>query len=116
MRTTLTVLLMVVAAVTSCTRNDNRPDYFRKRATVVGSNVPIKPGQLTYSPTAATAPRESLARDEPSLYPTEPVVGRTDRGRDQGTRAVDVGAGPPGSNPRLGPSPSPTPKHTPEPS
>lgn len=97
---------------------DSRPDYFQKRRTVVGSNIPIKPGQLPYSPMAATAPSQSLSRDEPSLYPTEPVVGRTDRGRDPGTRPVNVGAGPPGSAPVLGPTPKPgsKPSPTPDPS
>ena len=107
-------LLWLLAAVilTSCAHagsdraaGNARPDYFQQRQTVVGSNVPIRPGQLPTSPTAATAPAESVSRDAPSLYPTEPVVGRTDRGRDPGTRATNVGAGPPGSNPVPGPTP-----------
>ncbi len=106
MKPLLSILLFAPVVLAGCTQNDHRPDYFAKRQTIVGSNVPIKPGQLPYSPTAATAPRESISRDAPSLYPTEPVVGRTDRGRDQGTRAVNVGAGAPGSNP----VPSPTPQ------
>ncbi len=108
MKSISALLLATLCILAGCNAaNSSRPDYFAKRATVVGSNVPIKPGQLTYSPTAATAPRESIARDAPSLYPTEPVVGRTDRGRDQGTRAVNVGAGAPGSNPVPGPTPTP---------
>ena len=97
------VLLAGCTHATTAARHDQ--DQFAARQTVVGSNIPIKPGQLPTSPTSATAPAESVSRDAPSLYPTEPVVGRTDRGRDPGTRAVNVGAGPPGSNP----VPSPTP-------
>ncbi len=109
MKLALSFLLIVTVLLAGCgtrgANNASRPDYFAKRQTVVGSNVPIQPGQLTVSPTAATAPAESVSRDAPSLYPTEPVVGRTDRGRDQGTRAVNVGAGPPGSNPVPGSTP-----------
>ena len=107
---TALLLAVVVAGCTTggnTSRHDsNDRDHFATRQTVVGSNIPIKPGQLPDSPTAATAPAESVSRDAPSLYPTEPVVGRTDRGRDQGTRAVNVGAGPPGSAPVPSPTPS----------
>ena len=102
----LAALCLLAGCARTTTADRSRPDDFARRATVVGSNVPMQPGQLPSSPTAATAPSESVARDSPSLYPTEPVVGRTDRGRDQGTRAVNVGAGAPGSNPVPGATPA----------
>ena len=78
----------------------SRPDYFKTRQTIVGSNIPIAPGVLPYSNVSATTPPESIDREHPSLYPTEPVVGATPN-TEPATRAVNVGAGPAGSSPVL---------------
>ena len=76
-----------------------RPDYFKERRTITGSNIPIAPGQLpSAGPVFATSPSQGVARERPSLYPTEPVVGATPN-TEPGTAPVNVGAGPAGSNP-----------------
>ncbi len=75
------------------------PDYFKDRRTVTGSNIPIRRDQLpAFGPVSANTPSQSFARERPSLYPTEPVVGATPN-TEPGTEPVNVGAGPAGSNP-----------------
>ena len=75
------------------------PDYFKDRRTITGSNIPILPGQIpAFGPVSANTPSQSFARERPSLYPTEPVVGATPN-IEPGTAPVNVGAGPAGSNP-----------------
>ena len=73
-------------------------DYFKERRTITGSNIPIARGQLpAFGPVSANTPSQSFARERPSLYPTEPVVGATPN-IEPGTEPVNVGAGPAGSN------------------
>ena len=111
MKTTLPILLAAVMCTgcsqTVATRDPNhkhiaytRPDYFKKRRTVTGSNIPARSDMVTFGPVSATAPPESLSRERPSLYPTEPVVGATPNS-DPGTASSNVGAGPAGSHPVL---------------
>ena len=103
--------LLAIMALAGCTQTHTaqnspgvhmayvgRPDYFKQRRTVTGSNIPMAQDQLPFSPVFATSPPESIARDVPSLYPTEPVVGASPP-RDPGTLVPNVGAGPAGSNP-----------------
>ncbi len=111
----LSALLVVATGLAGCSQDVakhdsrqrhvaylSRPDYFKHRRTVVGSNIPIPEDELTFGPVSATAPPESFARDRPSLYPVEPIVGATPRDGDAETRSVNVGAGPAGSNPLPG--------------
>ena len=73
-------------------------DYFKDRHTITGSNIPIPRGQLpSFGPVSANSPAQGVARERPSLYPTEPVVGATEN-TEPGTDPVNVGAGPAGSH------------------
>ena len=104
----LTTHTLVIAAfvLAGCTQsqiaaNKARPNYFKDRVTNTDSLVPERKDQLTYNPEFANSPSQSVARNTPSLYPTDPVVGAhagpTDTG-DTGP-STNVGAGPAGSNP-----------------
>ena len=110
---TLFVTFLAALALASCAQTDvarrdgdkrhvgyvARPDYFKERRTITGSNIPIARDQLPPAgPVFATSPSQGVARERPSLYPTEPVVGAT-RNTEPGTDPVNVGAGPAGSNP-----------------
>lgn len=106
------VTLIAVASLTGCAQDvasrDGskhhvayvaRPDYFKDRRTVTGSNIPTPFDQVpSFGPVSATSPSQSFSRERPSLYPTEPVVGATPN-IEPGTQPSNVGAGPAGSNP-----------------
>ncbi len=111
MKTFFSALLLTAAALTGCSQNVAsrdphkpsvayvaRPDYFKDRRTVTGSNIPTPKDELPPSNVFATSPSQSFAREHPSLYPTEPVVGAT-KNSEPGTEVPNVGAGPAGSNP-----------------
>ena len=105
-------ILLLAVALTGCAqtnvarRDENkrrvgyvaRHDYFKDRRTITGSNIPTPRDQITYSPVSANSPSQGVAREHPSLYPTEPVVGAT-RNIEPSTDPVNVGAGPAGSSP-----------------
>ena len=75
-----------------------KQDNFKDRHTITGSNIPIQRGQLpSFGPVSANSPTQGVARERPSLYPTEPVVGAT-QNTEPGTDPVNVGAGPAGSH------------------
>ena len=105
-------VLLLITALTGCAQTDvarrddgnrhvssvARHDYFKERRTITGSNVPTPRNQITNSPVSANSPSQGVAREHPSLYPTEPVVGAT-RNIEPSTDPVNVGAGPAGSSP-----------------
>ena len=86
--------------LSGCAAERRQPDQFAHTRTLTGSNVPTPRNQLPDSPVSANTPPNSLSREKPSLYPTEPVAGRTPN-TEPGTRDVNTGAGPAGSNPVL---------------
>lgn len=105
MNSLLKIFLVATGLLAGCasarsSRNGSDRDHFANRQTITGSNIPTRRDELPTSPVSATSPPESLSRDRPSLYPTEPVVGRNPR-QDLGTQPVNTGAGPAGSNPVL---------------
>ena len=91
-------LAVGLLALSGCQSNSR--DHFANRRTLTGSNIPTRRDQLPDSPVSATTPPNSLSRQNSSLYPTEPVVGRTGNTAPE-TRDVNTGAGPAGSNPAL---------------
>lgn len=115
MKTLFPIALFAVAGLMGCTQDVAsrdahsrhvayvaHPDYFKDRRTITGSNIPIPQGQVpSFGPVTADTPSQSFARERPSLYPTEPVVGAT-ANSEPGTAPSNVGAGPAGSNPLPG--------------
>ena len=98
--------LAAFAFLTGCTQEQfasykARPDYFKSRVTNTDSQIPERPDQVTFSPESANSPSQSVARNTPSLYPTDPVVGAHAGPANTGDTgpSTNVGAGPAGSNP-----------------
>lgn len=102
-----TSLLLAGIALAGCASNRTaastaaRPDYFQNRVTYTGSNIPRPRNQVTDTPLFSTAPSQSVARNTPSLYPTDPVVGANAGPTNAGDIGPNpnVGAGPAGSSP-----------------
>ena len=95
-------VLIFALALVGCTqtpvaRNGNS-DPARTRRMITGSNIPQPVNRVTASPTSATIPLESQARDRPGLTPTEPVVGAGGQSLYR-LNEPSTGAGPAGSNP-----------------
>ena len=76
----------------------SRPDYFKTRRMITGSNIPQPVDRPTFSPTSANVPLDSYSRDRPGLNPTEPVVGADGESLYR-LNEPSTGAGPAGSNP-----------------
>ncbi len=99
------IVSLTAFAVSGCTqgstasRSPVRPDYFRNRVTYTGSNIPQPRNQIPDRPLSATAPVDSFAREYPSFYPTDPVVGANAGPVEPGSTGPNrnVGAGPAGS-------------------
>ena len=109
MKTSAQIVLILSFAVAGCAQNHTasttpRPDYFRKYVTYTGSNIPQPKDRVTFGPERANTPSQSAARNTPSLYPTDPVVGANAGPNDTGDTGPyqDVGAGPAGSAPMPG--------------
>ena len=109
MKPTIPVLVIAAVVLAGCTQsqlaaNRARPDYFKQRVTTTDSQVPERRDQLTYNPEFATSPSQSVARNTPSLYPTDPVVGAHAGPANTGDTGPynNVGAGPAGSAPLPG--------------
>ena len=106
MKFTTHTLLLAAVVLAGCTQsqiaaNRSRPDYFKQRVTNTDSQVPERRDQLTYAPEFANTPSQSVARNTPSLYPTDPVVGANAGPANTGDTGPNknVGAGPAGSAP-----------------
>ena len=106
MKLTKQTLLIAAVVLAGCTqdqiaRNNARPNYFKERVTNTDSHIPESREHLTYGPEYANSPAQSVARNTPSLYPTDPVVGANAGPANTGDTGPNsnVGAGPAGSNP-----------------
>ena len=109
MKVTIPAVLIAAVVLAGCTEsqlaaNRARPDYFKQRVTNTDSQIPERKDQLTYNPEFANSPSQSVARNTPSLYPTDPVVGANAGPADTGDTGPNknVGAGPAGSAPLPG--------------
>ena len=109
MKLTTQTFLIAAVVLAGCTQsqiaaNRARPNYFKQRVTNTDSLVPERKDQLTYTPESANSPSQSVARNTPSLYPTDPVVGANAGQPNTGDTgpSTNVGAGPAGSIPLPG--------------
>ena len=107
MKTSAQISLALALALAGCAQSRTasntplRPNYFKNYVTYTGSNIPQDPNKITDGPLRANSPSQSVARNTPSLYPTDPVVGANAGPSNTGDTGPNpnVGAGPAGSDP-----------------
>ena len=99
----LAAIISLVGCAQTRTAANSKPreDYFKNRVTYTGSNIPRDRNTIPEFSSSANSPSQSFARNTPSLYPTDPVIGANAGPSNTGDTGpnTNVGAGPAGSNP-----------------